>query len=108
MVMQFKESWSNVDVISMSTSSTTNIGASATLSYESPETVCGSIGASATAERSIETSKAQENTFVIKKATFEVPYSHQLYKSSHNGKTYAVRTVGAETVLSGAVARPHL
>jgi hypothetical protein len=114
-VMKFTESWTDVDAISMSTSVTNNIGVSATLTYESPETVIGTFGAAVTADWSRETSKAEEksrekinesaydwnftapgNTFIIKKATFEVPYAHQLYRSSRDGKAYVVRTVGSK------------
>ena len=113
-VMQFTESWSDIDSVGISTTQTDNVGASATLSY-SATTPGGTFGAEASAEWSREISTASEkssekmkaseyywgfiapgNTFVIKKATFEVPYSHQVYRGSNDGKPYVIRTVGAQ------------
>ncbi|MDA8708768.1 PLAT/LH2 domain-containing protein [Hellea sp.] len=113
-IMPYKESWSRVEKVSMSTTSTTNLNASATLSYESPSTVYGKFGASASAGWSQAESEArtqsEENissseynwqyngaprTLTFRKAEFTIPYVSQLYKSSYNGKSYVMRTIGA-------------
>ena len=113
-VMQFTESWSRVDAVSVSSEQTDTIGAGLTVSYTSPETVAGQFGAEASVsweraisearEESTEKMSASEynwafvapaRTFVMRRVTFEVPYAEQIYKSSR-GASFAIRKVGAQ------------
>jgi PLAT/LH2 domain len=114
------ESWSDVDSVQISNSSEDTVGAGASISYESPETVVGTFSAevSASWSRTLATLKttshetantssinweftAPAKTFIMRKATFKVPYAEQIYEDSSGGK-YAIRKVGARIEPTGA------
>lgn len=102
-VMKFTEHWESLEGVTISTTETTTVGASLTLSYESPETVYGKFGAEATGswqdmvqESEVKTNQykngskfdwnytAPPNTAVFRKVIFEIPYSDQVYSDGTN------------------------
>ncbi|MEM8527689.1 MAG: PLAT/LH2 domain-containing protein [Bacteroidota bacterium] len=112
-VMSYQETWGEVESVGVSTEDATTMGASVTLTYESPETVAGKFGAEATASFENMISEVKSSTFeksssrtydwgydappgvaIFKKATFEIPYKYQEYKVGTE-KIY-VRNLNAE------------
>ncbi len=118
-VMKYVERWGSVDTVRVSTTDQTDVGASVTATYESPETVAGTFGAEASASwgkmlsetRDKEQQKLKESEFnweyslppstaAFRKVVFKVPYADQVYKSS-DGTSRIVRKLNAEIVPIG-------
>ena len=118
-VMQYSETWQDVEKVSFSESTQTNIGAALKVTYESPPLSIGKFGAEASASwnkmNQNASTKANEkmnkrtynwnyiapaNTVVFKKVTFEIPYGYQVYSDGKNARI--VRTLHSEIIPSGS------
>ncbi|GJM35020.1 MAG: hypothetical protein DHS20C18_40210 [Saprospiraceae bacterium] len=117
-VMQYSETWQFVESVSLSSTEETTVGAAVTASYESPESVYGKFGVSATASWQDMVSKtrttsqetmrsstydwsyvAPANTSVFKKIVFEIPYGYQVYTDGIHKRI--LRKLNSQVVPSG-------
>jgi PLAT/LH2 domain len=113
------EQWSTVDNVEISNNTTDSVGVGAGITYESPETIVGTFGVqvSTTWNRTIDelktkshqttTSaafdwryKAEPHAFTMRRITFKVPYSEQIYEDSQ-GRKYAIRNLGDKIAPTG-------
>ncbi len=118
-IMRFEESWSFAESISMSKTKENSVGASLTVSYESPETVYGKFGAEVSASWSQAISNTSEegrenmrssiynwgfiapaNSYVFKKIVFEIKYGAQVFTDGNESRI--VRSLDSEIMPIGS------
>lgn len=104
-VNKFVETWQDIESVSISTNSTTTIGASVTASYESPETAYGKFGLEATAnwEKVVDEGREKStqnltesryewdyivaaNTAKFRRLEFTIPFEDAVYSDGQNSR----------------------
>jgi len=115
-VMKYKETWTDIERIMISTENRTKVGLDVKITYESPETVAGKFGAEIGASWEKEVTTIEQNetqkinqrefdwsfeadpkSYVFRLQVFLVPYVDQIYKDSV-GNSRAIRKLRSEII----------
>ena len=120
-VMRYKETWSTVDRVMVSSTEQDTIGAHATVTYTPPSETGGLGGEAGIAyekmfsevtETSNEKAKSSDyewnypvpkQTFTMRKQVFKIPYIDQLYRLSDNSNSRIIRKLHSEIIPKGQV-----
>ena len=116
MVMKYKETWTSIERILISTENCETVGVNAKVTYETPEMAIGKFSAEVGASwekqitniRENETQKisqrefdwtfeADPKSFVFRLQVFKVPYADQVY-SDNSGNSRAIRKLHGEII----------